>query len=288
MPPPSTVVEQLQREPVGMAERIAPRAEHDVGLVGLLGEHRDGRAVRRRCGRLRQSCLARLDRAEELLEALDEVVADAAADADHDALGPVPAVDERGERLARGRTDGLLGADDVAAERVVAVEELVVDAADEVARRVEVHVHLLDDHALLALDLLGVEARVADHVDEHVERHVAGAGGALDVVARVLLAGEGVELAADPVDLGRDVARRRAPLGALEEHVLGEVGDAADLGRLVARAGREHDEARDRLRLRHRRREHANAVRQRCSLEDGHRRIVDTACTRAWDDAARQ
>ena len=187
----------------------------------------------------------------------------------------------------RGRADGLLGADDVAAERVVAVEELVVDAADEVARRVEVHVHLLDDHALLALDLLGVEARVADHVDEDVERHVAGAGGALDVVARVLLAREGVELAADPVDLGRDVAGGRAPLGALEEHVLGEVGDAADLGRLVARACREHDEARDRLRLRHRRREHANAIGQRCSLEDGHRRIVDTRCIRAWDDAAR-
>ena len=113
---------------------------------------------------------------------------------------------------------------------MIAVEEALVDAADEVARRVEVHVHLLDDDALLAVDLLGVEARVADHVDEHVERHVAGAGSALDVVARVLLAGEGVELAADPVDLGRDVAGRRAPLGALEEHVLGEVGDAADLG----------------------------------------------------------
>ena len=231
--------------------------------------------------------LARLDRAEQLFEPLGEAVADPAADADHHALGPVPAVDERGERLAGRRADGLLGADDVAAERVVAVEKLVVDAADEVARRVEVHVHLLDDDALLAVDLLGVEARVADHVDEDVERHVARAGGALDVVAGVLLAGERVELAADPVDLGRDVACGRAPLGALEEHVLGEVGDAADVGRLVARACREHDEARDRLRLRHRRCEHANAVGQRGSLEDGHRRIVDTRCIQAWDDASR-
>ena len=153
-----------------------------------------------------------------------------AAEPDDHALGPVPAVDERRERLAGRGADGLLRADDVAAERLVAVEEVLVDAADEVARRVEVHVHLLDDHALLAVDLLGVESRVADHVDEHVERDVAGARGALDVVARVLLAGERVELAADPVDLGRDVARRRAPLGALEEHVLGEMGDAADLG----------------------------------------------------------
>ena len=66
-----------------------------------------------------------------------------------------------------------LRADDVAAERLVAAEEILVDAADEVARRVEVHVHLLDDHALLALDLLRVEARVAEHVDEDVERDVA-------------------------------------------------------------------------------------------------------------------
>ena len=58
-------------------------------------------------------------------------------------------------------------------ERLVAVEKVLVDAADEVARRVEVHVHLLDDDALLAVDLLGVELRVAKHVDEHVERDVA-------------------------------------------------------------------------------------------------------------------
>ena len=125
----------------------------------------------------------------------------------------------------------------------------------------------------------GVEARVAQHVDEHVERDVAGPGGALDVVPRVLLAGERVELAADAVDLGRDVSRRRPPLGALEEHVLGEMGDAADLGGLVARAGREHDEAGDGLRLRHRRGEHADAVGESGALEDGHDRIVDTrAC----------
>ena len=78
--------------------------------------------------------------------------------ADHGPLGPVPAVDERREGLAGRGADGLLGADDVAAERLVAVEQVLVDAADEVARRVEVHVHLLDDDALLAVDLLGVEA----------------------------------------------------------------------------------------------------------------------------------
>ena len=81
------------------------------------------------------------------------------------------------------------------------------------------------------------------------------------------------------------VARRRPPLGALEEHVLGEMGDAADVRGLVARAGGEHDEARDGLGLRHRRRQHADAVGEGAALEDGHRDIVDTWRRRAWDDA---
>src|SRR5919106_1485503 len=98
------------------------------------------------------------------------------------ATGSGPAVEVAEERLARGRADGLLRPDDVPAERLVAVEELVVDAVHVVPRRVVVHVHLLDDHALLALDLLRIELRVAEHVDKDVERGVAVLRRALDVV----------------------------------------------------------------------------------------------------------
>ena len=182
----------------------------------------------------------------------------------------VPAVEVAEEGLALGRANRLLAADDVPAERLVAVEELVVDAVDVVSRRVVVHVHLFDDDALLALDLLGVEPRVAEHVDEDVERHVAVLGGALDVVAGVLLAGEGVELAADGVDLSGDLARCRAPLGALEEHVLGEVGDPVRVLGLVAGARREHDEAGHRLGLRHRGGDHPEPVGKDCLLESIH------------------
>ena len=153
---------------------------------------------------------------------------------------------------------------------MVAVDELVVHSADEVARGVEVHVHLLDDDALLAVDLVGVEARIADHVDEHVERDIAGACRALDVVAGELLAGEGVELAADPVDLRRDVPRGRASLRALEEHVLGEMSDPRDVRGLVPRPRREHHEAGDRLGLWHRRGQDTDAVAESAALEDGH------------------
>ena len=110
----------------------------------------------------------------------------------------------------------------------------------------------------------------AQHVDEDVERDRAVLAGAADVVPRVLLAREGVELAADAVDLVPDVARGRPVLGALEEHVLREVGDPARVRRLVAGSGGEHDEAGDRLGVIHRRGQDAEPVRERLSFEDAH------------------
>ena len=163
---------------------------------------------------------------------------------------------------------------------MIAVEERVVDSADEVARRVEVHVHLLDDHALLALDLVGIELGAADHVDEHVERDAARLRCAPDVITGVLLAREGVELAPDRVDFAGDVAGARAFFGALEEHVLGEVGDAVGLARLVTGTGGDHDHAGHRAGLGHRGRKQAKSVRQDSSLEDHAGHANEEGCRR--------
>ena len=167
------------------------------------------------------------------------------------------------------RLDRLPGAERLPAERIRAEQQFLVDRRDIVARRVDVHVHLFDDHALLALELLRIELRVAQHVDEHVERHVALLARAADVVARVLLGGERVELAADLVDLHRQVARSRTPLRSLEEHVLREMRDAAVAGILVAGACGQHDVAGDRLGVGERRSQHAQAVRQGVALVHG-------------------
>ena len=57
----------------------------------------------------------------------------------------------------------------------------------------------------------------------------------LGVIGGVFARGIGIEVAADRLDLLGD-GERRAPLGALERHVLEEMGDAVDLRRLVAGA----------------------------------------------------
>ena len=242
-------------------------------LVGLLREDLDP-AVRMRRQRLGLAGLRRGQVAEQLLRPLEQVVAGAAGEAQHHSGGLVPAAQVVGERRACRVPHGLLATDDVPAERLVAEQEALVHAVDEVAGRVEVHVHLLDDHALLPLDLVRGEAGIAEHVDEDVERDVAVLGRALDVVRRVLLAGEGVELAADRVDLTGDLAGAGPPFGALEEHVLREVSDPVRLGRLVAGAGGEHDHHRHRLPVRQVGGEDAEPVVERVPAEDGHRSIL--------------
>ena len=132
--------------------------------------------------------------------------------------------------------DGFDGAEDGAAEGVVLPEVLGEELVDEVVGVVLVHLDLFEDDALLAGDVLGGEGGVEDEVGEEVE----GGGNVLvedlDGEADGLFAGEGVEVAADGVDLAGELLGV-AGGGALEDHVLDEVGDAVEGGGLVAGAG---------------------------------------------------
>ena len=269
MPPPSTTERSWSayRSGCPMGYARTPRTRCACSDCLCAG----GRAIRPAAGRLpweSPSPAARCHRAAPRGGRRGR--RDSPSDPDHDPLRHVPGVEIARERLARGALDGLARAEDVPAERLVGEEQPVVDIADISLRRVQVDVHLLEDHALLLLDLGRVETRVAEHVHEHVQGDVSCLRRALDVVAGDLLAGEGVELAADRVDLRRDRARSRAALRPLEEHVLGEVGDALRARGLVARTCGEHHEARDRRNLWHRRRQDADAVCQRRLLEDSH------------------
>ena len=121
---------------------------------------------------------------------------------------------------------------------------------DDVVGRVFRGTDLLQDHMLLALQLLLVESRIDENVGEKIdgERHVvledAGIiGGRFDT-------GRGIELAADILDLFGDLAGT-APVGALEGHMLEEMGNAMLALGLVAGTGLDPDAERRAGKLRH-------------------------------------
>ena len=163
------------------------------------------------------------------------------------------------EQIGVERLDGIAGAEDRAAERVVLPEALGEELVDQIVGRVLDHLDLFDDDLLLALDVdrrkRGIEHDIRQDVDGQRQMLVEH----LDVVARVFLGREGVELTADRVDRLGDVLRAARP-GALEEHVLHEVRDAAALGRFVAGPPRQPDADADRADLRHPLRQDAQAV----------------------------
>ena len=138
-------------------------------------------------------------------------------------------------------------------------EPLREELVDQIVRRVFHHLDLLDDHLLLPLDILGIEGRVEDDVGEHVERQRQMLVEHLDVVAGVLFGGEGVELAANRVDLLGDVLGGPGP-SPLEQHVLDEVGNAATFGGLVPRTAGQPDTNADRPNLIHRLGQNPEAV----------------------------
>jgi hypothetical protein len=88
------------------------------------------------------------------------------------------------------------------------------------------------------LDIFCAEGRPHDDIGQDVDRERKMLVEDFDVVARVFLGGKRVHLAANGIDCLSDVfgAARR---GALEQHVLDKMGDAALFERFVTRPARE-------------------------------------------------
>ena len=114
-------------------------------------------------------------------------------------------------------------------------------------RVIQVHPDFLDDHLFLGLEVFLAEAGSED-VGEDIERLGQVFGQAGDVVEGVFLGRLRVVLGAHAVEVAID-GQRVAAGRPLEDHVLEEVRDPGQLGRLVA-APRLHEEPRgDRPRL---------------------------------------
>ena len=193
------------------------------------------------------------------------------ADKQHAVLRAIPSAGEAQGILLGEAADAVGRAEDVVAQRVTLEEQVLELVVDELGGRVLVALNLVAHHLALLLDLCLRKLTVEDNVAEHVERppHMVGADGT--VVDRVLLVGEGVELAAQTLDVVDD-AYGRAPPRALEAEVLAEVGQPLLAGRLVAGAGADGDAAVDHRRLR-RQVDHAQPVLERKSIV-----VHDSAC----------
>ena len=160
------------------------------------------------------------------------------------------ALAERDDPVAGERAEVLGGAEHGAPERVLAergaVDQVLRDGRGLVVGAVD----LLDHDAALAVELLGVEAGAPDEVGQQVDRGRGALGAHGDVEGDEVVAGVGVQHAAEPLGGLVDVAVVRVLLAALEDEVLEEVRHPVLLGTLVARARVEGDDHRQRARPR--------------------------------------
>ena len=139
--------------------------------------------------------------------------------------------------LARERLDRLGVADDRPpigmARKGSAEERLRGDAR----RAVLALLHLFEHYFQFALQLHGIEGGVLQRVGQDIEPGVEVARRQHEVVDGLVERGPGVDLAARGLDLARDLPDA-ATRGALEQHVLEDVRDAGQLGRLIGGADR--------------------------------------------------
>ena len=187
---------------------------------------------------------------------------DLAGGGEDQAVGPVVAAHIVDQRLARHRRHDLLRPEDGAAHRLVGVAGLLQEVEDEIVGRVLDLADLLEDDVALLLELGRVEGRALQDVGQDVGGELEVAREDAGEVGGVLARGVGVEAAADALDLLGDGARA-AGRGALERHVLEQVGDAVDLGGLVAGADVDPDADRRGLEVRHGLADDAQAVVER-------------------------
>ena len=153
----------------------------------------------------------------------DFLVDDVARDRDEDVVRDVLLRQIAHHHVSVDALDGLFGAGDVAAERVVRPDDGVEQEVDELGRRVCNHSQLFQDDLALLLHLAGVHQGAAHELEEDVEGEVHVRAGGLDVVDGVFAVGASVEDAADTVD-GLGYFLRRRVLGrAFEEEMLDEM-----------------------------------------------------------------
>ena len=124
-----------------------------------------------------------------------------------------------------------------------------------------VHLDFFEDHLLFLGDVRVVKSRAQHQVGKDIEGDRQVLVEHFRVEAGHFLGRKRVEHPAHRVHRLRDFFRR-APLGALEDHVLDEVRDAVALRRFAARSRAQPDAHRNRTHVRHFFRDDHEAVRK--------------------------
>ena len=227
-----------QREAPRILERKGVGAEHHVGLrrVPVLAPGETARRGGARHGAPRAPTLA-IGEPPLPVERLEQAAVVEVAGRRHDAIARVVAgLMQAAEVIRRERRQRVRGAEDGVAVRVAGPEGGRVELEHEIVGRVLHAVDLLQNHVALGLQIALAQEGPAHQVGEDVHRQRQIGVEHVGLVAGGVPPGVGVETAAPDLELQRQVARA-APLGALEHHVLEQMGDPHLLGPLV-RAGR--------------------------------------------------
>ena len=144
--------------------------------------------------------------------------------------------------------DGFRGADDGLAQDVAGPQRLREQVMDQIIRLVVAPLDLFQDDVEFAPHLLRVEGGVQEHIAQHIHGQWDVFREDTGVIAGVFFGREGVDVAADGVDLVGDLlgVPGRRPL---EQHMFDDVGDAPDGVVLVPRPDPHPDAKRHRLHI---------------------------------------
>ena len=124
-----------------------------------------------------------------------------------------------------------------------------------------IHLDFFKHHLLFTRNLLAIKERAQDQIGEHFQGERQVLVQHFGVETDHLLGGVGIHHAANGVHRARNFLGR-APLGALENHVLDKMRDAVVRGGLAARAAAVPDAYGDRADVRHRLGDDHHAVGQ--------------------------
>ena len=201
------------------------------------------------------------------------VVIHVARGGDHEVATVVPGAVQASEIVGGEGGQGGGAAEDGVAVGVTRPELGRVQLEHEIVRRVLDAVDLLEDHVALGFEVALPEERPPREIGEDLDRERQIGVERMRLVAGIVAAGEGVEAPAPHLELERQLLGR-TPLGALEHHVLEQMGDAHLLAALVGARRAYVESRRRRADARQLLGEDDEPVRQRSAKEP----VVQTDC----------